>query len=211
MVRVKICGITSWQDAKLALDAGADILGFNFYPPSPRYISPAQAKRIAARLPRGRQAAGVFVNEPVARMEQIAGVVGLDLLQLHGNESPEQVRELAERYPVIKAFRIRRGFRCALLARYADAAAFLLDGFRRRLHGGTGRTFDWHIAKAAKRYGRIFLAGGLTPENVAQAIREVRPYAVDVCSGVETRPGKKDPGRLRELMRQVEAAHRRLA
>src|SRR5712692_6910111 len=200
MVKVKVCGITSWADAKLAADAGAEALGFNFYRPSPRCVTPAQAKRIVCRLPADVDAVGVFVNESFDAADEIVLEVGLNWIQLHGDDSPEVVAEFAESFPVIKAFRVRRGFRAAALARYPHAFAFLLDGFNPHLHGGTGKSFDWRIAKQAKRHGRIILAGGLTPENVAQAIRDVRPYAVDVCSGVESKPGKKDPGRLRELM-----------
>jgi len=210
MVKVKICGITNWADAKLAVEAGADALGFNFYPRSPRYIAPGSAKRIVSRLPSRVQAIGVFVNELPATIEAIARVVNLDWLQLHGEESPESVARLARRWRVIKAFRVRPGFRSSMLARYPAAGAFLLDGFSPRVRGGTGRKFDWRVARRAKRYGRIFLAGGLAAENVAGAIRSVRPYAIDVCSGVEARPGKKNPQRLRALMEQVRKANRRL-
>jgi phosphoribosylanthranilate isomerase len=205
MVRVKICGITSWADARDAIEAGADTLGFNFYRRSPRYIPPARARRILKRLPRGVRAVGVFVNEPPARVVRLARELGLDLAQLHGEESPEDVAALARAVPVIKAFRVRPGFRPARLKAYRGATAFLLDGFDPRRRGGTGRTFEWTLARRAKRYGRIYLAGGLRPENVAEAVRAARPYAIDLCSGVEARPGKKDPRRLRELMRAVQA------
>jgi phosphoribosylanthranilate isomerase len=209
-VLVKICGITNWADARRAVEAGADALGFNFYPPSPRYVSPAQARRITDRLPKRVLAVGVFVNEPPARVRAIARAAGLDWVQLHGAEQPREVGQLAKFYDVIKAFRVRPGFRPVRLARYRRAAAFLLDGFRSGLYGGTGRRFDWRIARRAKRYGRIVLAGGLAPENVAEAIACVRPFAIDVSSGVEAKPGKKDPARLRDLMRQVEKARREL-
>lgn len=209
-VPVKICGITNWEDAKLAVDAGADALGFNFYAPSPRYIAPVEARRIARRLPRSIEAAGVFVGEAPAGVQAIAESVGLDWVQLHGEETPASVAQLARAKPVVKAFRVRPGFRSAALRRYPEAAAFLLDGFRPRRRGGTGRSFDWRIARRARRYGRIILAGGLTAENVIDAIVRVRPFAIDVCSGVEASPGKKDPARLRELMRQVEIARRQL-
>jgi len=210
MVKVKICGITSWSDAKLAIEAGADALGFNFYPPSPRYIAPEQARRIVRRFPKQVEAVGVLVNESPADAEAISRAAGTGLIQLHGDESPEDVAQLARFRPVLKAFRVRPGFRVSVLERYARAAAFLLDGFSTRVRGGTGRTFDWRVARRAKRYGRIFLAGGLTAENVAEAILEAQPFAIDVCSGVEAEPGKKDPARLRELMRRVEAANREL-
>jgi phosphoribosylanthranilate isomerase len=204
--RVKICGLTNWPDARLAVDAGADALGFNFYPLSPRYIDPREAAGIVRRLPATVTKVGVFVNEPGETVCAIARAVRLDAAQLHGEETPPLVRELAGSLPVIKAFRIRRGFSLARLGRYAGARAFLLDGFRAGLKGGTGHRFDWGLARRASRYGRIILAGGLRPENVAEAIALARPYAIDVCSGVETRPGKKAPARVRELMRQVERA-----
>ncbi len=210
MVRVKICGITNWADARLAIDAGADALGFNFYPPSRRCVSPAQAWGIIRRLPPFVEAVGVFVNWSFEAVDAMARAVSLSAVQLHGDESPAEVAELAGARPVIKAFRVRRGFRLATLARYRQAAAFLLDGFSEGLRGGTGKPFDWGVAQRARRYGRIVLAGGLGPENVARAIFDVRPFAVDVCSGIEAKPGKKDPARLRELMREVEFANREL-
>lgn len=210
MVRVKICGITNWTDARHAVAAGADALGFNFYPKSPRYIAPEEARRITGRLPRRVQTVGVFVNSPAAAILRIAREVDLNLLQLHGEESPRLVRELAWHYPVIKAFRVGNGFRPARLARYRGAFAFLLDGFDRNRPGGTGRTFDWRVARQAKHYGPILLAGGLTPENVGQAISAVEPFAVDVCGGVEAKPGLKDASRMRELIVAVESACRRL-
>ncbi|HEV2388684.1 MAG TPA: phosphoribosylanthranilate isomerase [Candidatus Acidoferrales bacterium] len=201
---MKICGITNWRDARLAVDAGADALGFNFFPPSPRYIHPREAARIVRRLPATVTKVGVFVNERPEAVHAIARAVGLQAVQLHGEETPRRVSELARLAVVIKAFRMRPGFALARLGRYAGAKAFLLDGFRAGLRGGTGKPFDWSVARRASRYGRIIVAGGLGPENVAEAIAGARPYAIDVASGVEARPGKKDPARLRELMRQVE-------
>ena len=207
-VKVKICGITNLTDARRAVEAGADFLGFNFYRPSPRYISPAKARGIVRRLPKRTIVVGVFVNEPDQSMRKIARSVGLDFLQLHGEEPPDLVSRLGAALPVIKAVRVRNSFRPAQLARFRRASAFLLDGFDRRRHGGTGKTFNWNVARRARREGRIFLAGGLTPENVADAIRAVRPYAIDVCSGVESRPGKKDPARVAALMKAVKSARR---
>jgi len=207
-VKVKICGITNWADAQRAMNAGASLLGFNFYAKSPRYIAPAKARRIVRRLPQRVLAVGVFVNETEKKMLQIARSVGLDRLQLHGDESPDTVARLTRSLPVIKAFRAGDSFRPTKLAKFKRASAILLDGFDRRRPGGTGKTFDWRLARGAKRYARIFLAGGLTPENVGDAIRIVKPYAVDVCSSVEAKLGKKDPERIEALMRAVRAAAR---
>jgi phosphoribosylanthranilate isomerase len=207
MTLVKICGITNWRDARLAVDLGAQLLGFNFYPRSPRFIPPEEARRIVRKLPKRVSSVGVFVNEPPDVVDSIGYALRLDFVQLHGEEPSRAVAALAEGYGVIKAFRVRPGFRLASLARYAEAAAILLDGFDRRRRGGTGRVIDWSVARRAKKYGFIFLAGGLTPENVAEAIAAAGPYAVDVASGVESRPGKKDPAKLRAFFRAVEAAH----
>lgn len=201
---VKICGVTSWRDAKLAIDAGAQMLGFNFYAGSARYVEPARAAEMVRRLPRGVRAVGVFVNEDAAKVVEIARLTGIRWVQLHGEESPRMATELEARgLRVVKAFRVRDGFRVSALARYKKAAAFLLDGFSRKARGGTGRTFDWSIAQRARRHGKVFLAGGITPQNVADAIREARPFAIDVCSGVESRPGKKSAKKLRALMKAV--------
>jgi len=208
-VEVKICGITNWTDARRAVDAGASLLGFNFYRKSPRYIAPAKARRIVRRLPKHVFAVGVFVNETDEKMLAIARSVGLDRLQLHGEEPPALIGRLTRSLPVIKAVRASRSFRPSDLAEFKHASAILLDGFDRRRRGGTGKSFDWRLARRAKRYGRIFLAGGLTPENVGDAIRTVRPYAVDVCSGVEAKLGKKDPERIAALMRAVRVVQKR--
>jgi phosphoribosylanthranilate isomerase len=204
---VKICGITNWADAKLAVDLGADALGFNFYPPSPRGVTPAKAWDIIRRLPPGVAAVGVFVNWPAEVVAALGRALQLGAVQLHGDERPEEVRRLAGAFRVIKAFAMRPGFRLPTLKRYRLASAFLLDGFRDGLRGGTGRTANWGVARRANAYGRVILAGGITPGNVARAIDEVRPFAVDVASGVESRAGKKDARALRELMREVETAN----
>ncbi len=204
--RVKICGITTWDDARLSIDLGASALGFNFYPPSPRSISPAEAWSIIRRLPPFVEAVGVFVNWPPLVVDAMARAVRLGVVQLHGSESPREVAELARKRRVIKALTAKRGFRPASLRKYRVADAILLDGFARGLHGGTGRTLDWSLARAAGRYARIILAGGLTPENIAEAIRAAEPYAVDVASGVEAWPGRKDPAKLRALFAAIEGA-----
>jgi phosphoribosylanthranilate isomerase len=207
-VKVKICGITNWPDARQAVAEGAEFLGFNFYADSPRYVEPAKAKRIVNRLPKKILVVGVFVNESEQRILEIARAVGLDTLQLHGDETPAMVARLKRSFPVIKAIRVKPSLAAGQLQTYRAATALLLDGFDSQRRGGTGKTFDWEIARRAKKYGRVFLAGGLTPENVGEAIRAARPYAVDVCSGVEARPGKKDPARVKRLMRAAEEAQR---
>jgi phosphoribosylanthranilate isomerase len=208
-VKLKICGITSWADARRACEAGADFLGFNFYLRSPRYIAPAKARKIIRRLPRKVGVVGVFVNESEGKMLTIARTVGLGYLQLHGDESPAAVSRLKHSLPVIKAVRVRESFRPAQLARFKHATEILLDGFDRRRRGGTGKSCNWEVAKQAKLYGHIFLAGGLTPQNIAEAIRAAKPYAVDVCSGVESKPGKKDPQKLKQLARAIRNAQKR--
>jgi phosphoribosylanthranilate isomerase len=207
-VRIKICGITNLADARRAVENGADFLGFNFYPGSPRYVTPAKARRLIKKLPKSVAAVGVFVNEPEETVLAIARSVGLKYLQLHGDESPAEVARLERAFPVIKALRVKKPFRSAQIARYCNASALLLDGFDRRLRGGTGKTFDWKIARRVSSRAHVFVAGGLAPENVAEAIRTAKPYAVDVSSGVESRPGKKDPARLKAFARAVRAAQR---
>lgn len=208
-VKVKICGITNWTDARRAIAGGANFLGFNFYSGSPRYIEPVKARKIVERLPKGIFAVGVFVNEAEQKVLEIARSVGLHYVQLHGNESAATVARLKRSLPVIKAIRVHSPFRASQLARFKSADALLLDGFDGAQWGGTGRTFDWKIAKRAAARRRIFLAGGLTPGNVAQAISAAKPYAVDVCSGVETSPGKKDPARMKAFLRATGDAQRK--
>jgi len=208
MIRVKICGITSWADAELAVEASASMIGLNFWKKSPRYIPPAHAIEIVRRLPRRVQAVGVFVDEPAEMVSAIAQQLNLSAVQLHGAESPETVISVAASFPVIKAFNVAPGFKLATLANYRAAAMFLLDGFSAGKRGGTGKTFDWGIARRAARYGPVLLAGGITPENVAEAIRVAQPFGVDVCSGVEKKPGKKDPARVRALVENVRAIER---
>ena len=208
MVKVKICGITNLKDAREAIKAGATFIGFNFYKRSPRYLTPNAAKRIMLRLPKKARAVGVFVNESEDTMLRIANQIGLSHVQLHGDESPETVTRLQKILPVIKAIRVRKSLSTSELARYKNASAFLLDGFDRRRRGGSGKSFRWDIARRAKRAGYIFLAGGLTADNIAEAIRSARPYAVDVCSGVEAKPGKKDPMAVKNFMQAARAAQK---
>jgi phosphoribosylanthranilate isomerase len=209
MIRVKICGITNAADAMAAVDAGANYLGFNFYAKSPRRISEADALKIRRELPKKVEAVGIFVNEDVARVAEMSKTLKLDAAQLHGDESPDAVAELARMVPVWKAFRVEPDFRLETLDEYAEAEAFLFDAAHTGQYGGTGRTTDWDAARRAATSRRIILAGGLKVENVAAAVRIVWPYAVDVASGVETKPGKKDHGLIREFIEEVRRGERK--
>ena len=209
MVRVKICGITNSADALMAVDAGANLLGFNFYERSPRQVAPDEAAKIRAELPKKVKAVGIFVNALVADVVALQKMLKLDAVQLHGDESPKTVAELAPDVPVIKAFRVEPGFPLDTLEEYPQAFAFLLDAAQEGQYGGTGRTTDWDVARRAALSSRIILAGGLKVENVAAAVRIVRPYGIDVASGVESRPGKKDHGRIREFIQEVRRAERK--
>ncbi len=207
--RVKICGITRASDARLAVELGAAALGFNFYPPSPRAIEPAAARKIIAGLPPFVMAVGVFADEADAgHVEAIARRAGVAAVQLHGPRFPGALNQL-DGFRLIRAIAVQGKAKVNHLAKLR-ADAFLLDAFDPELRGGTGKTFDWRFARAAKRYGTVILAGGLTPENVGRAIREVRPFAVDVASGVESSPGKKDPAKLRAFFRAVAEADKGL-
>ncbi|HHV62780.1 MAG TPA: phosphoribosylanthranilate isomerase [Firmicutes bacterium] len=205
---VKICGIADIETAQAAVRCGASAIGFVFAEKSPRRVSPETARRISNSLPRGIEKVGVFVDEDPGKVAQIAGFCGLDLVQLHGRESPEYCRALG--LPVIKAFRVRdaRGARdldvedpAEIMERYAavtNVARFLLDTYVAGNPGGTGRSFDWAVAASLVARARrpVILAGGLTPENVARAISIARPFGVDVSSGVESN-GRKDAGLIR--------------
>jgi phosphoribosylanthranilate isomerase len=200
MIKVKICGITSLDDALMAAEAGADALGFVFYDKSPRNINPLAAASIIAKLPPFIQTVGLFVNEELEKVNWTADYCGLDLVQFHGEETPEDCLEVNRR--VIKAFRIQSIVSIDPLKKY-NVSGYLLDAWCPDCYGGTGKTFNWELAAAARHYGPIILAGGLTPENVAEAIRQVQPYAVDVSSGVETEPGKKEKAKVREFIRRA--------
>lgn len=202
-MKVKICGITCREDALAAVAAGADALGFNFCPASPRYIDPRRARDIVGALPPFIAAVGVFVDvASPAEVRRIARLSGVSVLQLHGDESPDYCRRLRRSYPLIKALRLGKDLNRRALGEY-PVQAFLLDTYDDTRRGGTGKTFDWNLACDLAGLRPIILAGGLTPENVASAVRTVRPYAVDVCSGVEARPGKKDPEKIARFMEEV--------
>jgi len=201
-VRVKICGITNLEDALLAASLGAHALGFIFYQKSPRAIRPEAAREIIRALPPLVLSVGVFVDEEAQVVREISERVGLDWVQLHGRESPEYCRSLGRR--VLKGFRIKNEASLAFLSEYQNAVqAFLLDTYRPGTPGGTGETFDWEIARQARKYGPVILAGGLTPDNVAAALQTAKPQGVDVASGVEVSPGKKDPGKLKAFFQAI--------
>jgi phosphoribosylanthranilate isomerase len=202
MVRVKICGITNVEDALAAVDYGADALGFIFYEKSPRCISPEKAREIISHLPPFITTTGVFVNEETEKIREMINFTGINVLQLHGDELPESCRIW---HRVIKAFRLRDFTDLKPLEKYR-CSAFLLDTYSPESFGGTGQIFNWDIAVEAKRFGRIILSGGLNPDNIVRAVRYVRPYAVDVSSGIEEEKGKKDLKKMREFIEKAKAA-----
>jgi phosphoribosylanthranilate isomerase len=209
MVRVKICGITNVADALAAIEAGANLLGFNFYEKSPRFIAETEAAKIRPQLPKKTEAVGIFVNASAADITALCKLVKLDAAQLHGDETAETVAEVSRDVSVWKAFRVEPDFHLKTLDEYKEAFAFLFDAAHTGQYGGTGRATDWDVARRAAASHRIILAGGLKVENVAAAVRIVRPYAVDVASGVESRPGKKDHGRMREFIQEVRRGERK--
>ena len=211
MVRVKICGITKWEDAKLAAELGAHAIGLNFYEQSPRCMTPFAATEILRRLPPFVAPVGVFVNWEEAAVLALAKALRLGTVQLHGEEPARVVERVAAQMPVIKALRLGQGTDAPDFAKYRAASAFLLDAAVSGHYGGTGTTGNWHAARTAAQSQRVLLAGGLTPENVGEAIRIVRPYAVDVASGVETRPGKKDPAKMKAFFEEVGRASREIS
>jgi phosphoribosylanthranilate isomerase len=200
MTLIKICGITNLEDAVAAVVAGADALGFNFYKPSPRYITPQKAREIIEGLPDTVLRVGVFVNEELEAVQDIANESCVTAVQLHGDESPDYCRELATDKYVIKNFAVSGDFDPQLSKTY-QVQAIMLDTKHNKLRGGTGRAFDWSIAQqASKIVPNLYLAGGLSPENVAEAIELVRPYAVDACSSLESTPGIKNHDRMRAFI-----------
>lgn len=204
-VRVKICGIRTLEEAEAAVKAGADALGFNFWPESPRFITPEEAGRIVAALPPLVSCIGVFVNGDAGLVREIVWHAALNAVQLHGEETPSNCRELAP-IKVIKAFRVGNEFDPKTIRNYRVSAT-LLDAKVEGQYGGTGERFPWKLAIQAKRFAPVILAGGLNVDNVAEAISFVRPFAIDVCSGVESQPGRKDLNRLREFMEEVARAN----
>ena len=199
-VKVKVCGTTRLKDALLAVDCGADAIGFIFYRKSPRAVAARTAKEICSKLPPFVNRVGVFVNETAEKINRIVAQCGLDAVQLHGDESPAFCRKIKCR--VIKVVRVKDAASLKELSRYA-VDAFLLDTYEKDQWGGTGKVFDWELAGRAKKYGPVIIAGGLNSRNVKAAIKKVRPYGVDVSSGVEESPGIKDPKKVKSFLKAV--------
>lgn len=197
MLRIKVCGIRRTEDALLAAELGAWAVGFVFWPGSPRFIDPYRARTIAAALPPWLVPVGVFVDQPLEYIAGVASLVRLGAVQLHGHEAPEMVERLQHR--VIKAVPMGADFDVSMMEAVPARAAVLLDAHDPERRGGTGTTIDWARAAAAARRRPVLLAGGLRPENVRSAVETVRPFGIDVSSGVESTPGVKDHARLRQL------------
>ena len=203
MIRIKICGITNVEDALLATEMGADALGFVFSKSS-RRIDADQAQEIISQLPPFISLTGVFVNESVEIVKHVARKCGLNILQFHGDEDLEYLEHFHRK--IVKGFSIKTEKDLEPIPLYKEVHAFLLDTKVDGKSGGTGKTFDWNLAIKAKQYGRIILAGGLTSENVVDAIKQVQPYAVDVSSGIESAPGKKDPEKMKAFIQAIRQA-----
>jgi len=202
--QVKICGVTSVADARVAAEAGADMIGLMFYDGSPRHVTLAQAAEIARALPPFVLRVGVFVNPTEAQVLAAIAACGLSLLQFHGDEDSAFCTQFG--VMSLKALRVRDAESLSTLEQF-HTDAFLLDAYSQAGLGGTGEKFNWELALAAQQFGKpIFLAGGLTPANVGDAVRQVRPFAVDVSSGVEAAPGKKDPAKMQAFIAAVRAA-----
>lgn len=204
-VRLKVCGITSIENARASIECGAEFLGFNFYRKSPRYISPDAARTIIEQLPSNITTVGIFVNEAQPQdVVEILNVSGAQLAQLHGDEDAAYCEAVGAKR-VIKALRVGEGFDVQQVLNY-PAWAILLDAFDKNLYGGTGKTANWEVAREAAKLTRLFLAGGLSPENIAEAIQAVQPFAVDVNSGVESAPGVKAADKLKKLKESMESS-----
>lgn len=205
MVKIKICGITNLDDALAAVDYGADALGFNFYKKSPRFVAPEKAAEIIAQLPPFIVPVGIFVNEREDRIREITSLACIQGIQLHGDETPEFCQRFGTK--VIKAFQIKNKESLKQMSHYR-VSAYLLDSYKDGQRGGTGETFDWHLAVVAKTFGKIILAGGLSPDNVVEAVKLVQPYGVDVCGGIEKEKGLKDHAKMKKFIAEVRRVSR---
>ncbi len=201
ITKVKICGITNYEDAVAAMDMGADLLGFNFYPESPRYVTPEQATDIINQLPGFMDTAGVFVNASIENIRETNSICPLDWVQLHGDEDPEFCRLLlSHNVKTMKAIRVKNQSDIERADSFFTDAV-LLDAFDPDKYGGTGLTFDWNVIGHIGK--RVFLAGGINPDNAAAAVK-LGVYGIDVCSGIEAEPGKKDHNKMKELFENIQ-------
>lgn len=205
MVKIKICGITNLEDALTAAELGVDALGFNFFRQSPRFVEPERAAEIIYQLPPFVAAVGIFVNETEGRVREVQKLTGISVLQFHGDETPEFCQRFEVR--VIKAFQVKGEESLHAILHY-NVSAVLLDAYAKGLKGGTGRRFDWGLARHAAALRRVILAGGLTTDNVAEAVKLVRPYGVDVAGGVEREKGIKDHQKMKKFVTEVRRASR---
>ena len=207
-MKIKICGITNFKDALAAVEFGAGMLGFNFYAKSARFIAPEKAGEIAGKLPNQVLKVGVFVNESVENVNKIAEIASLDIVQLHGDESPDFVKRIRN-FRVLKALGVNSEFKIERAVEFQTP--ILLDAYCQKTHGGTGKTFDWQTAvKVKELVPELYLAGGLSPENIGAAIETVRPFGVDACSLIESQPGKKDLNKMREFIENAKKASENL-
>jgi phosphoribosylanthranilate isomerase len=210
-IQIKICGVTNANDARACVELGADMIGFNFYPASPRYIEPAIVRRIVDALPARTCAVGVFVDADTAEIRKLAKTAGVRCVQLHGHTTPESCNELAREFRVIRALSTDTRFEPEHTAAFPECDV-LIDAYHPELRGGTGQTCDWSAARAAMRHARfLILSGGLDAQNVGRAIAAVTPHAVDVCSGVESAPGVKNHDAIKDFIAAVRTAERSLA
>lgn len=205
-IQVKICGVTNANDARACIDVGADMIGFNFYPASPRYVEPTTVRQIVDTLSVQICAVGVFVDANPAEIRRLADAAGIRCVQLHGFTTPESCSELAQEFRVIRAFSTDTHFDPQEIVTFPDCDV-LIDAYHPELRGGTGQTCDWSASRKAMRYARfLILSGGLNVQNVDSAIAAVSPHAVDVCSGIESAPGIKDHDALKQFISAVRAA-----
>lgn len=206
--QIKICGVTNAKDARACVELGADMIGFNFYPASPRYIEPTIVRRIVDTLPAGASAVGVFVDADPGEIRKVAKTAGVRCVQLHGHATHESCNELAQEFRVIRAISTDAQFQAEHTAAFSHCDV-LIDAYHPELRGGTGQTCDWSAARAAMRHTRfLILSGGLDAQNVGRAIAAVAPHAVDVCSGIESAPGVKDHSALEQFISAVRTAER---
>lgn len=200
-VRIKICGITRFEDARVAANLGVDALGFNFFKKSPRYITPENAAQIIRQLPPFISRVGIFVDETLPVILETARIASLDTIQLHGSESPDFCNQIY--LPVLKVFSVKPDMDFGILDSYSTAG-FLLDTWNGAMHGGSGKTFDWTVAKnICSRFNNVIIAGGLGSSNIEEAISTVHPFGVDINSGVEIMPGVKNPHKMRDVVRVI--------